>query len=87
MEKMFPATMAQKQLLSFRPKCAHCLPRTEAPSIANCINVVVFVWLTDGNGYWYYTKGAQGEMLIGYVLVNSRWVYNPIEKKQVLTYF
>jgi hypothetical protein len=41
-------------------------------TIVNCINMVVFVWLTNGNGYWYFIKHVQGDTLIGYILVNSR---------------
>jgi len=87
LDRMFPATTAQKTLLNFRPECSRCLLETDVSTIENCVNVVVFIWLNDGNGYWYFLKSRQGEMLNGYVLVNNRWIYNPIEKRRVLTYF
>lgn len=87
MEKTFPATEAQKRLLNFLPKRPHCLAETDVDTIVNCVNMVVFVWLTNGNGYWYFIKSVQGGTLIGYVLTNNRWVYHPIEKKQVRIYY
>lgn len=87
MEKMFPATEAQKRLLTFRPIRSHCLAKADVGTIVNCINMVVFVWMTNGNGYWYLIKSVHGGTLIGYMLINNRWVYNPIKKKQVWIYY
>lgn len=86
-EKMFPATAAQRHLLNFQPAPSDCRTRTDVRTIANCINVVVFVWLTNGSGYWYYMKRTQGDLLIGYVLADNQWDYHPIEKRRILTYY
>ena len=87
MDRMFPATETQKRLLTFRPTRPHCLAEADVGTIVNCNNMVVFVWLTNGNGYWYFIKHVQGDTLIGYILVNSRWIYNPIPQKQVWIYY
>gem|GEM_PF-1416968 len=87
LDRMFPATAAQKKLLDFHPDYSRCLTSAEVHTVMNCIDVVVFVWLNNGSGYWYFIKDARGEALIGYVLVNNRWIFNPIEKRRILAYF
>ncbi len=87
LKKTFPATAAQKHLLNFQPAQSRCRLKADVQTIANCLNVIVFVWLTDGNGYWYYMKRTWGNLLIGYVLIHNRWNYHPIEKGRIVTYF
>lgn len=87
MEKTFPASRAQKYVLKNPPKINHCLPCREMHTIKNLGNMIVFLWLRDGSGFWYHIHHINGNMLAGHRLVQNQWRYSPVYIKNISHYY
>lgn len=87
MKKMYPASPACNRVLKHPPKMTHCLLSRDLKTLKNLSNVVVFLWLANGKGFWYHLLYVKGDVLIGHALRGSFWRYTPVNRQQVLRYY
>lgn len=76
-----------KRILKTPPKPKHWLPRKELENLKNHANVIVFLWLTNKNGFWYHIVYVKGNVLVGYMLFRERWRYRPIPIQKISSYY
>lgn len=87
MLESYPATEAQKQVLRSPPKNNRCLLPRELENLKNYTDVIVYLWLKAGRGYWYHILYAKDNVLTGYLLINGRWRYRPVPIRKISKYF
>lgn len=87
MLQSYPATKIHKKVLKYQPKQKHCLLRGELENLKYLSDAMVFLWLTNNNGFWYHIHYVKGSLLVGYMLDGDRWKYRPISMKDIYSYF
>ncbi|MBQ7549711.1 MAG: hypothetical protein IJT03_08415 [Clostridia bacterium] len=87
MVQRFPETECQKRKLRFRPVPDDCLLRRDTDTLRNLRDVIVFIFLKNGSGGWYYIKSVHGDRVEGYVLSEDMWNHMPISLSSVLRYY
>lgn len=87
MRKTYPASAMQKRMLTNPPKAKHCLTGREIETVKNLATMVVFLWLKNGNGFWFHLHHVDGDILVGYRLVNNHWHFCPVRFTNILSYF
>jgi len=83
----YPASDIHKRVLHTPPKQAHCMGGKELKNLQNHSDVIVFLWLTGKQRFWYHIKYARGNMLFGYMLFNGQWRYQPVAIRKIYKYY
>jgi hypothetical protein len=83
----YPVAEVYKRTLNYIPSKSECLLKKDVDTIRNLHDVIAFIWLTNGRGYWYHIKNVQNGTLYGYVLAGNRWNYAPVQFNAVLRYY
>ena len=65
----------------------HALLRNDLHTIMNLTNIVVYIWLKNGNGFWYYISYTQKNWLIGYIWNQKKWVSKTIDFNNIFSYY
>jgi hypothetical protein len=87
MQRVFLASGHQKRVLKYYPKREHCLNNGQLENLKHLNDVVVFIWLKNGNGFWYYLHYANDNMLIGHILRGNWWYYRAIPQNAISSYY
>lgn len=53
-------------------------------SFQRCINRFTFIWLINGNSFWFYPTFAGWQHVEGFRWRNGRWVYEIINLRRIL---
>ncbi len=54
-------------ILRHTPKCCEELSKAYLHTICNINDCIVFIWLKNGNSFWYYIKYTKNNKLEGYI--------------------
>ena len=84
-QNRFPLHPKVKRQLSTEPNFG--LHRNDLYTIHNIEKCVVFVWTYPGEQFWYYIHHQTKDMLIGFIKENEYWVYKPLYKYSIYTYY
>ena len=87
MKKSYPALANHINILKNPPKSHCCLCGREIETIKNLNNLVIFLWLKNGKGFWYHVYYVNGDILVGYKLFNKKWHFQKIHIKNILSYY
>ncbi len=53
-------------------------------SIWRCLNRFTFLWLINGNSFWFYPISVDRQRVEGFRWRNNRWVYDRISRRSIL---
>lgn len=70
-----------------KPERKHAFPQKLAPSVLNLSEVLVYIWLKNGNSFWFYIADCIDERLIGYVWNGRQWNRQGIHLRMVWSYY
>lgn len=70
-----------------QPDRNHALHTNLLHTIQNLSDIVVFLWLKNGSGFWYYVSYSQREYLIGYMWTGKMWTRKEIHIKFISAYY
>ena len=56
-------------------------------TIKNIKECMIFIWLKDGNSFWYYVKHVKNNTLEGYANRKNKWIYIPISINSIEAYY
>lgn len=70
-----------------RPERKHALPKENLYTIQNLCNVLVFLWLNNGNQFWFFIAYTKPNQLIGHAWNGSQWVNRTINLASVWSYY
>lgn len=87
MLKTYAATDEQIRTLKHPPQKKHCLAQAELDNLKYQSDVIVYLWLINGRGFWYHIKSVKGNTLIGYSLNRGLWIYYPVNINNIYRYF
>lgn len=49
-----------------------------------CINRFTFIWLINGNSFWFYPTRMRRNQIEGFRWRNNRWIYDRINVRRIL---
>ncbi len=78
-------THAQYKALNFRPPISQCIKNLQW--IDGCKQCVVYLWLADGDGFWYLIQSVTSKYLDGYQIQNNQLIPKRVWKKDILRYY
>ena len=52
--------------------------------LRRCLNRFTFIWLTNGNSYWFYPVFVRRHQVEGFRWRNGRWFYDRINLRRIL---
>ena len=87
MLKIYRATNAHIKVLNPPPQKNSCLVKSELNGLKYQFNEIVYLWLINGNSFWYHIKYVKDNTLIGYYLDKELWKYYRINIKEIDRYF
>lgn len=70
-----------------KPDRKHALSKNTLDTIKNLSDIVVYLWLKNGNSFWYYISYFQKNYLVGYVWNGKYWTKREIHVKLVIGYY
>lgn len=75
------------QLPQIPPKRIHAFPKSTLPTVKNLSNVLIYLWLNNGNSFWFYISYATDNRLVGYSWTGSQWVSRTYNLQTVWSYY
>ena len=70
-----------------KPDRNHALAQNTKHTIRNLSNVVIYLWLNNGTGFWYYISHATQNTILGYAWNGKQWVRREISLRMVWSYY
>jgi len=70
-----------------KPERKHAIPQKMAPSVLNLSQVLVYIWLKNGNSFWYYIADCMDQRVIGYAWNGRQWSQQEIHLRMVWSYY
>jgi hypothetical protein len=70
-----------------KPERKHALTKNALETIQNLSDIVVFLWLKDGSGFWFYVSYSTKNYLVGYIWSGKHWVRREIHLKLIVAYY
>lgn len=70
-----------------KPDRMHALPKNALYTIQNLSNIVVFLWLKNGTGFWYYVSYSTKDYLVGYIWNGKHWTRREIHINLIVAYY
>lgn len=49
-----------------------------------CLNRFTFIWLNNGNNFWFYPTGIRRQQVEGFRWRNNRWFFDRINMRRIL---
>ncbi|WP_313527310.1 hypothetical protein [Anaerotignum sp.] len=77
---------AQKSVLKYSPKHNHLLSKNQIELLKNHVNTIVYLTLSDQEGFWFFLKECNETQVKGLVKHGERWVYRIIELASIYTF-
>ncbi len=81
------ANAAEKKLLSFYPSISQCLPHEHIRYLQNCVGTDIFLWLANGDGFWFKYVKDDKRYLVGAMLRDGYWNNARIDRMKILRYY
>lgn len=53
-------------------------------NLRRCLNRFTFIWLVNGNSFWFYPIIISGQQVIGFRWQRGTWVYDRINMRRIL---
>lgn len=53
-------------------------------SLRRCLNRFTFIWLFNGNSFWFYPIEIRRNQIEGFRWRNNRWIYDRINVRRIL---
>lgn len=69
------------------PARRHALPRHMADSLLNLSGVLIYLWLQNGRGFWYYLDEVRGERVLGYAWTSQGWRRQAVAWCMIWSYY
>ena len=70
-----------------KPDRKHALSKSSLHTIKNLNDVLVYIWLKNGNGFWYYISYSTKNSLIGYIWNGKNWTKKDLNLKFLMSYY
>lgn len=70
-----------------RPQRQHALPRNMAGSILNLSGLMVYLWLQNGQSFWFLIANTQKDKIMGYAWMGQGWQRREIYLKLIWSYY
>lgn len=58
--------------------------RGQSTNIRRCLNQFTFIWLINGNSFWFYPVAVRGQQVEGFRWRQGRWEYDWIPIRRIL---
>lgn len=87
MIKRFPVSVTCKRTLTFIPNKNQCLLEKDVSTIKNMSNVIAYIRLKNGYGFWYYLNNIHGNKIYGYKMNGNWWNYFMVDIRKISTYY
>ncbi len=69
------------------PARKHAMLPESLPTIQNLCNVLVFIWLNNGNQFWFFISYTRPNQLIGQAWNGSQWVNRTLSLPSIWSYY
>lgn len=69
------------------PTRRHALPREMTDTLQNLSNTLVYLWLREGRGFWYYLARQERGILRGYAWSGRRWLRRDLARTVIWSYY
>lgn len=84
---LIPGSALPSRPPSSRPERRHAMPRGMTTMLQNLSATLVYLWLYNGQSFWYYLSHHAEGALRGFVWNGQRWVRRDISWGLVLAYY
>ncbi len=72
---------------TFIPARQHGMPQHLAATVRNLKNVLIYVWLKNGRGFWFFLLRVEQGQLGGYIRVGQKWQFQRIPLGHMWSYY
>ncbi|MDO5559636.1 MAG: hypothetical protein Q4F95_08575 [Oscillospiraceae bacterium] len=87
MQQSYPLSEKQKTALRFKPKKTSCMQVRTLEDLKNCTGTLVFIWLKNNNGFWFYIHAVTGNTLYGYMMTLNMWRYSSVSIQHICSFY
>lgn len=75
------------QLPKTVPSRKHAISKDCLHTIQNLSDVLVFIWLNNGNQFWFFITYTRPNQLIGHAWNGSQWVNRTLSLQSIWSYY
>lgn len=69
------------------PDRKHAMPKSHLNTIKNLSNVLVFIWLNNGNSFWFFVSFERQNRLVGHAWNGRQWIIRELNLQSVWSYY
>ena len=81
-----PARLPAKPPM-LKPERKHAIPQKMVGSIVNLAGVMVYLWLQNGQGFWFYIANTQRDRITGFAWMGQGWQRREVFLKVIWSYY